>query len=216
MSETLEKDGRFIRSPAAQTEEATSGTGKKRWLNKGIYGSREVPVRILDTLILGCFAVILFLVIIFAVNGGYTVSFDTNGGTGITSLKLRYGVLAEKPQIPQKPGYTFVGWMTAKDMSLAEEWNFTEDKVEGDITLYAAWKPADITVKFDLSGGNLNGRKVAEDQQFVFGEAYGALPIPVKAGYRFDGWVYSGNVILSETVVTTSGEHVLTARWIPE
>ena len=39
---------------------------------------------------------------------------------------------------------------------------------------------------------------------------------PVKEGFRFDGWVYSGNVIAADTPVAMTGEHVLTARWVSE
>ena len=49
----------------------------------------------------------------------------------------------------------------------------------------------------------------------TYGEAYGELPVPEKEGFLFDGWVYSGAVIKADTTVTMTGEHVLTARWIP-
>ena len=50
----------------------------------------------------------------------------------------------------------------------------------------------------------------------TYGETYGELPVPQKDGYRFDGWIYSGAVIQSDTEVTMTGEHVLTARWVEE
>ena len=30
---------------------------------------------------------------------------------------------------------------------------FPTDRVENDLTLYAVWMPAEVTVKFDLDGG---------------------------------------------------------------
>jgi uncharacterized repeat protein (TIGR02543 family) len=79
------------------------------------------------------------------------------------------------------------------------------------------WTPAQITVKFDLDGGYIdNGSDrsySAEDKTVTFGEKYGTLPTPEKDGHVFDGWVYSGNIINEDTVVMTSGEHVLTARY---
>lgn len=187
---------------------------RKQWIGKGIYQSKDVPVKILDMLILGIFAVIFILTIVFAVNGGYRVTFDTDGGSEILTQKLRYGNLIEEPETPQKAGYVFNGWVTAEDTSLAEKWDFSKDKVEGDMVLYALWNPAQITVKFDLDGGNVEGRESIEDMQVTFGEPYGTLPVPSKAGYTFDGWVYSGNIIDEDTILTTSGEHILTARWI--
>lgn len=187
---------------------------KKQWIGKGIYQSKDIPVKILDMLILGIFAAIFILIIVFAVNGGYRVAFDTDGGSEILTQKLRYGNLIEEPGTPQKAGYVFDGWVTAEDTSLAEKWDFSKDKVEGDMVLYALWNPAQITVKFDLDGGNVEGRESIEDMQVTFGEPYGTLPVPSKAGYTFDGWIYSGNIINEDTILTTSGEHILTARWI--
>lgn len=187
---------------------------RKQWIGKGIYQSKDVPIKVLDMLILGVFAVIFILTIVFAVNGGYRVTFDTDGGSEILTQKLRYGNLIEEPETPQKAGYVFNGWVTAEDTSLAEEWDFEKDKVEGDMVLYALWNPAQITVKFDLDGGNVEGRESIEDMQMTFGEPYGMLPVPSKAGCTFGGWIYSGNIVNEDTILTTSGEHVLTARWI--
>lgn len=186
----------------------------KQWIGKGIYQSKDVPIKILDIFILCIFAAIFILIVVFAANGGYQVTFDTDGGTEILTQKLRYGNLIEEPEPPQKAGYIFDGWVTSEDESLAEEWDFAEDKIEGDMVLYACWNPAQITVKFDLNGGNVEGRESIDDIQVTFGEPYGTLPVPSRAGYTFDGWIYSGNIISEDTVLTTSGEHVLTARWV--
>ncbi len=189
---------------------------RKQWFGKGIYKSKDVPIRILDAFIFGAFALILLLVIVFAVNGGYQVEFQTNGGSQVPSQRLRYGSLVEEPEMPRMAGYDFDGWVTLPPPSIGERWDFAQDKVEGDMTLYALWSPAEITVKFDLDGGSLAGSETPDDFPVIFGEPYGALPVPVREGYRFDGWIYSGNIINEDTIVTTSGEHVLTARWVQE
>lgn len=188
----------------------------KHFIGRGIYGSKDVPIRLLDTFIGIVIALIVIMVIIFAVNGGYNIKFDTLGGSVIDSQKLRYGSMVTEPEIPIRAGYKFEGWITSLDESLAKEWNFAEDTVENDMTLYAVWTPAEITVKFDLDGGNVDGAVQVDDIKVVFGENYGSLPTPVKDGYRFDGWVYSGNIISNDTIVSTSGEHILTARWISQ
>ena len=87
--------------------------------------------------------------------------------------------------------------------------------MENDQTLYAVWTPAEVTVKFDLDGGKADGEAFIPDKTVTYGEAYGKLPVPEKEGFLFDGWVYSGAVIKADTTVTMTGEHVLTARWIP-
>lgn len=187
----------------------------KKWFGRGIYGSKDVPIRILDGFIIGAICFVVILVFWFATHGGYNVTFDTEGGSEIAAQRLKHGELAKEPEIPLKPGYTFCGWMTSEDESLAKEWNFATDKVENDLTLYAVWMPAEVRVKFDLDGGNLDGETYIPDKTVTYGEAYGELPVPEKEGFRFDGWIYSGVVIQADTMVTMTGEHVLTARWIP-
>ena len=187
----------------------------KKWFGRGIYGSKDVPIRILDGFIIGAICFVVILVFWFATHGGYNVTFDTKGGSEITVQRLKHGELAEEPEAPLKPGYTFCGWVTSEDESLAKEWNFATDKVENDLTLYAVWMPAEVMVKFDLDGGNLDGETYIPDKTVTYGEAYGELPVPEKEGFHFDGWIYSGAVIQADTMVTMTGEHVLTARWIP-
>ena len=187
----------------------------KKWFGRGIYGSKDVPIRILDGFIIGAICFVVILVFWFATHGRYNVTFDTEGGSEIAAQRLKHGELAKEPEIPLKPGYTFCGWITSEDESLAKEWNFATDKVENDMTLYAVWMPAEVMVKFDLDGGNLDGETYIPDKAVTYGEAYGELPVPEKEGFLFDGWVYSGAVIKADTTVTMTGEHVLTARWIP-
>ncbi|MBQ8857887.1 MAG: InlB B-repeat-containing protein [Lachnospiraceae bacterium] len=196
--------------------QADSEGAKKRWIGRGIYGKKDVPIRILDGLI-GVFVVaIIVLVAVFAVNGGYYVTFHTDGGSEIAEQKLNYGDYIEQPEEPVKPGYEFLHWVTSEDEYLAQIWNFAENKVEGDMTLYAVWQPAAIVVKFDLAGGSFSDETTGMEKQVIFGETYGELPIPEKEGYLFDGWVYSQQVIKEDTVVFMTGEHILTARWVEE
>ena len=167
---------------------------KKKWFGRGIYDKKDAPIRILDKLILGAVALVIILIFWFAVHGGYTVSFDTDGGSEVAEQRLEYGDLVAEP----------------------EEWSFAETKVTSDQTLYAVWEPAQVTVKFDLDGGACEGSASVPDKTVVYGETYGELPVPEKEGCRFDGWVYSGNIITADTQVTMTGEHVLTARWVME
>ena len=197
-------------------QQAEAGATKKQWIGKGIYGKKDVPIKILDGLIAGFVVTIIVLVVVFAVNGGYYVTFDTDGGSEVSKQKLRYGDHIEMPEEPIKPGFEFVHWVTSEDEYLAEEWNFTENKVETDLTLYAVWQPAAMTVKFDLDGGSFPDGNAVMEKQVIFGEIYGELPVPEKEGYVFDGWVYSQQIISEDTVVFMTGEHILMARWVAQ
>ena len=77
------------------------------------------------------------------------------------------------------------------------------------MTLYASWKPNKINVIFDYDGGN----ELIQSKEVVYNDTYGKLPQPTKEGYQFLGWIYIGEVITGDTVVTVNSEHVLKALW---
>ena len=201
--EEEKKEPELLEKPTSSEEPV-----KKKLFGRGIYGSKDVPIRILDGLIVGMILLAVVLTVIFSINGGYRVTFDTQGGGEIPYQKLRYGKLVEKPENPQKPGYEFVCW---KREEAEGEWSFEHDQVKGDMTLTAQWKPASVLVKFDLDGGTVDGKTEAEPVFVTYGEAYGALPEPEKPGVYFKGWIYSGQMIEAGTKVAMTGEHVLTA-----
>ena len=76
-------------------------------------------------------------------NGGggsstsYTVSFDTNGGTQINSVRVRRNGLLKEPESPEKAGYMFDGWYSDKELSV--KYDFAS-KVTKSFTLYAKWQ----------------------------------------------------------------------------
>ena len=67
----------------------------------------------------------------------YTVDFETNGGSTVTSQKVTNDTLATRPVDPTKAGYIFTGWY--KDIALTIPWDFSKDVVKSNITLYAHW-----------------------------------------------------------------------------
>ena len=71
----------------------------------------------------------------------YTVTFDSNGGSDVSSQSLRYGAKATKPSVPSKNGFVFIGWYS--DTGLESAFNF-DTAITGDITLYAKWTPSGI------------------------------------------------------------------------
>ncbi|MCL2858490.1 MAG: BspA family leucine-rich repeat surface protein [Streptococcaceae bacterium] len=66
----------------------------------------------------------------------YTVNFDSNGGSSVSSESITDGATATKPSDPTKSGYIFGGWYT--DSSCTTAYNFSSP-VTGDMTLYAKW-----------------------------------------------------------------------------
>lgn len=105
---------------------------------RGLYKNVKISVRALDTIIVVCILVIVVLLAINLQNPGFTITFDSKGGTDVPAQEQMYGELLEVPEPPTREGYTFTGWYT--DYACCELWNVEEDIIEMDITLYAGWE----------------------------------------------------------------------------
>ena len=70
----------------------------------------------------------------------YTVTFDSNGGTAVSSQTVEKGKTASKPADPTKEGYTFVEWTLN-----GTKYDFSS-KVNSNITLVASWKANEVTL----------------------------------------------------------------------
>ena len=196
-------------APAAPA--ASQSPAKKRWFGRGIYGSKDVPIRVLDICIGLMVAAALLLTVFNANFGGFTITFNTGmSDVTVAAQKLKHGQTIARPETPPRPGYTLVGWSAAQDETTA--WDFSTP-VESDMTLYAVWQPAQVTVRFDLAGGNVDGASVLPDMTVTYSLPYGDLPVPTKEGATFGGWQYSGRIVTASDEVTATGEHTLTALW---
>ena len=66
----------------------------------------------------------------------YNVTFNSMGGSLVASQNVDHNTAAVKPADPTKTGYTFDGWFTDKDCTVAYDFNAL---VTDNITLYAKW-----------------------------------------------------------------------------
>ena len=78
---------------------------------------------------------------------GYTVAFDTRGGSTVPSAMTAQNKAMVAPANPERSGYTFAGWY--KDAACTQAWDFAKDVVTADMTLYAKWTKNAVT-----PGGN--------------------------------------------------------------
>lgn len=106
---------------------------------RGLYEHVHISVRTLDIIIISCIAVIVILLMIDMRNPGFTVTFDSKGGTDVAAQNQMYGQLLEPPEPPTREGYRFTGWY--RDPACDELWALEVDKVQQDMTLYAGWDP---------------------------------------------------------------------------
>lgn len=105
---------------------------------RGLYRHVKISVKALDWIIVVCVAVILIVFALEMRNPGFTITFDSKGGTDVPAQSQMYGELLELPEPPTREGYTFTGWY--KDYGCYDPWNAQEDTIEADITLYAGWE----------------------------------------------------------------------------
>ncbi|MCR4740617.1 MAG: InlB B-repeat-containing protein [Lachnospiraceae bacterium] len=141
----------------------------------------------------------------------YTLTLDLNGGTidGSASPQnkevtfgRKYGSLPS----PEKRGYVFAGWYTAKtggkkvsEGDLVSTANFSVDAQTH--CLYARYTPGTITVTYDANGGTVS----EEGKPVTLEAAYGTLAVPVRIGYDFAGWFTAaggGTEIRKDTIVS--------------
>lgn len=139
-------------------------------------------------------------------NNGFTVTFNSNGGSSVEPF-ISYDGKVMEPTEPTKDGSTFAGWF--EDEALTDEFLFDSEIVNGDTTLYAKWNEAKVVVTFD----SMEGSPVTS-QEFKSGEKAIKPTDPTKTGYKFGGW-YTDNEFKNEfdfdTTVTES--ITLYANW---
>ncbi len=88
----------------------------------------------------------------------YTVHYDTNGGTGNYAdvTEISYGRHLEEPSPkPTNSGQMFLGWFVdtidENGNKQTKKWDFNEDRVTGNMTLYADWLVADTLIKIEVT-----------------------------------------------------------------
>ena len=70
-----------------------SETGEKKREFRGLYKHVKISVKTLDTIIVACIAVIVILVALDLRNPGFTITFDSRGGTDVAPQNQMYGEL---------------------------------------------------------------------------------------------------------------------------
>lgn len=147
----------------------------------------------------------------------YTVTFNSNGGSAVSSVTVEYGERLPKPKNPTRKGYIFGGWSYYKDK--ASYWNFDRAPsiatVKEDRTLYAIWQKP-YTITFDSCGGIA----VPSGETGYNGVVQQPSVTPEKEGYTFAGWYYKANAKASDRPVyfgqiTVKKDTTFYARWTP-
>ena len=135
-----EADGRAAEEEASadlQKEGSGQGSPEQKPFARGLYGKINISVKTLDRIIAVLIILLVGAIVIAVSDRGFTVEFDTLGGTSIESQTLMYGDYIEEPEDPTREGYEFTGWY--QDKSCTYEWDMETNTVSESMTLYAGW-----------------------------------------------------------------------------
>ena len=138
----------------------------------------------------------------------YTVSFSTDGGSLIDDTIINENTTVLEPSTPLKPGNSFSGWF--RDSSCLNLWDFVNDKITSDTTLFAKWTIDIYTVSFNTNGGSIVANVTTSYNKAIL------APIPpVKSGYTFAGWYKEAGCInaWNFTVDRIFSNTTLYAKW---
>ncbi|MHB1484986.1 MAG: leucine-rich repeat protein [Saccharofermentanales bacterium] len=123
------------------------------------------------------------------------VTFNTAGGSDISDMSFVYDSLLVIPTNPVKPGYIFCGWY--KEQNYLTKWDFNNDTITENITLYAKWATFTYIVTFkDWDGTILKNDNVEPE------DGASAPPNPFRSGYTFNGWDIAFDNINDNLIVT--------------
>lgn len=118
-----------------------------------------------------------------------TVTYDPqNGSVSPSSSKFLTGESVKLP-IPTRVGYEFLGWSADKTASNGEyDGGKTYTFEEGDITLYAIWKPGVFDIVYHANEGKFPDGSTEIVDKKVYNESYKIdVDEPIREGYKFSG-----------------------------
>ena len=117
----------------------------------------------------------------------FTVSFHTgDNAIAFEPQVIDEGGKVKKPETPTRAGYNFADWF--KETAFVNMWDFENDVVHADITLYAKWDeipvPKEVTVTFHVG----NFPATVEPQIVLPGEKISMPEEVERNGFTFDAW----------------------------
>ena len=79
--------------------------------------------------------------LVISIKGYSTVTFNPQNGEKTWDVSVKTGEKLTEPEAPGKQGFTFSGWYI--DQNQTQKWDFDNDVVEGNMTLFAGWAKGD-------------------------------------------------------------------------
>lgn len=119
----------------------------------------------------------------WVIAGTYTVSFSTKKGIAPESYTVDCGSKIQKPEPTDEDFYLF-GWY--KDASFMFPWDFENDRVTEDITLYARWKSK-------IAGYKYYGAELYSKESFKYGRFEARMKMSYAPGCISSMFLYYNN-----------------------
>lgn len=104
----------------------------------GLYSKVNMSLKTANIMVTVFIALLVAATVFIVSHSGFTVSFDTDGGSHIESLKVMHSETLDIKENPVKEGYVFTGWYTDRDCT--DSFDIETDTVTNSMTLYAGWE----------------------------------------------------------------------------
>lgn len=142
----------------------------------------------------------------------YTITFDSKGGSSVSSITEDYGTAITAPADPTKTGYEFKGWSPALPETMPAK----------NYLVSAVWEAKNYTITYDLNDSDVIDAVLGEKVTSYTIEDTITLPSVTSANYNFVGWevtsLENGNWVTKlynagEEVSGVYGDITLRAKW---
>ncbi len=136
----------------------------------------------------------------------YSIDYELNGGVFVQgqlpdkTYTIETGYYSDK--IPVKKGYTFEGWTGDNGNTPQTSITISQGNT-GDKSYQAVWKTTEYKIEYDLDGGSWGGLTPMSAYTIESGDI--ALPVPVRDGYTFSGWIGNNGTEPQVNVVIAKG-----------
>ena len=156
-------------------------------------------------------------------SSGFIVQFELNGGSGSVSDQIvpNGGHAAMPDPAPTKTGYTLDGWYT--EQTSGERWDFENNVVTENLTLYARWTANSYIVAFEENANDAVG--TMDNQTFTYDQSQKLTKNTfIRPGYTFAGWntasdgssaPYADEAEVQNLSATKGDIITLYAQWTP-
>ena len=136
----------------------------------------------------------------------FKVTFNSQDGSPVPAQYIKNNGKVTRPTDPTKTGYIFGGWYKNAACSDGQEWNFANEIVTGDITLYAKWTAGSGTQynveHYQQNIDDDNYTIVGSDTQTSYGTTGASAAYTPKT---YEGFTYESHLTTINGTVQPSG-----------